>query len=51
MVQIIHLLVALIRHYRAPIRLPQNVVVSLVVVQVFPLLLILIEFCFNYKML
>ena len=34
MVQIIHLLVALIRHYRAPIRLPQNVVVSLVVVQV-----------------
>ncbi len=35
MVQIIHLLVVLIRHYRAPIRLPQNVTVSLVVVQVF----------------
>ncbi|CAG2115800.1 unnamed protein product [Medioppia subpectinata] len=34
MVQIIHLLVGLIRHYRAPIRLPQNVVVNLVVVQV-----------------
>jgi len=34
MVQIIHLLVVLIRHYRAPIRLPQNVTVSLVVVQV-----------------
>ncbi|CAG2112621.1 unnamed protein product [Medioppia subpectinata] len=33
MVQIIHLLVGLIRHYRAPIRLPQNVVVNLVVVQ------------------
>lgn len=33
LVQIIHLLVALIRHYRAPIRLPQNVAVNLVVVQ------------------
>ncbi|RWS17385.1 beta-parvin-like protein [Dinothrombium tinctorium] len=33
LVQIIHLLVTLIRHYRAPIRLPENVVVNLVVVQ------------------
>jgi hypothetical protein len=34
LVQLIHFLVALIRHYRAPIRLPQNVTVNLVVVQV-----------------
>jgi len=33
LVQIIHFLVALIRHYRAPIRLPQNVSVNVVVVQ------------------
>ena len=32
-IQIIHFLVALIRHYRAPIRLPQNVSVDVVVVQ------------------
>ena len=36
LVQLIHLLVALIRHYRAPIRLPQNVSVNLIVVQVSP---------------
>lgn len=34
LIQLIHFLVALIRHYRAPIRLPQNVTVNLVVVQV-----------------
>lgn len=33
LVQIIHLLVALIRHYRAPIRLPTNVTVDLVIVE------------------
>lgn len=32
-VEIIHLLVALIRHYRAPIKLPENVSVRVVVVQ------------------
>ncbi|XP_053210261.1 alpha-parvin-like [Panonychus citri] len=32
-VEIIHLLVALLRHYRAPIRLPENVTVRIVVVQ------------------
>lgn len=33
LVQLIHLLVALIRHYRAPIRLPSNVTVNIVIVQ------------------
>jgi beta-parvin len=33
-IEIIHLLVALIRHYRAPIRLPENVSANVVVVQV-----------------
>uniref|UniRef100_A0A023FL22 Putative alpha-parvin n=1 Tax=Amblyomma cajennense TaxID=34607 RepID=A0A023FL22_AMBCJ len=32
-VSIIHLLVALARHFRAPVRLPENVVVNVVVVQ------------------
>ena len=32
-VEIIHLLVALIRHYRAPIRLPPNVQISILVIQ------------------
>lgn len=32
-VSIIHLLVALARHFRAPVRLPENVVVTVVVVQ------------------
>ncbi|XP_074605648.1 beta-parvin-like isoform X2 [Brevipalpus obovatus] len=32
-VEIVHLCVALIRHYRAPIRLPENVAVNVVVVQ------------------
>lgn len=32
-VEIIHLLVALIRHYRAPIRLPPNVSISVLVIQ------------------
>lgn len=34
LVELTHLLVALIRHYRAPIRLPENVFVNVVVVQV-----------------
>lgn len=34
LVAILHLLVALARHYRAPVRLPENVVVNVVVVQV-----------------
>lgn len=33
-VQIIHLLVALIRFYRAPIRLPSNVTISILVIRV-----------------
>lgn len=33
-ISILHLLVALARHYRAPIRLPENVAVAVVVVQV-----------------
>lgn len=33
LVAMIHLLVALARHFRAPIRLPENVVINLVVVQ------------------
>merc|ERR1712165_325266 len=32
-VSILHLLVALVRHFRAPIRLPENVVVDVVIVQ------------------
>ncbi|GBN62258.1 hypothetical protein AVEN_171256-1, partial [Araneus ventricosus] len=32
-IAILHLLVALARHFRAPIRLPENVVVNVVVVQ------------------
>ncbi|XP_071445953.1 beta-parvin [Hetaerina americana] len=32
-VSILHLLVALARHFRAPVRLPENVIVSVVVVQ------------------
>ena len=32
-VSILHLLVALARHFRAPIRLPENVVVDVVIVQ------------------
>lgn len=38
LVAILHLLVALARHYRAPVRLPENVIVNVVVVQV----------CFNF---
>ena len=34
LVAILHLLVALARHFNAPIRLPENVVVTLVVIQV-----------------
>jgi len=34
LVPILHLLVALARHYRAPVRLPENVVVNVLVVQV-----------------
>ena len=34
LVAILHLMVALAKHFRAPIRLPENVVVSVVVVQV-----------------
>jgi parvin len=34
LVELTHLLVALIRHYRAPIRLPENVFVNVNVVQV-----------------
>ncbi|CAG0885139.1 unnamed protein product [Darwinula stevensoni] len=33
LVAILHLLVALVRHFRAPIRLPENVVLNVVVVQ------------------
>ena len=33
LVELTHLLVALIRHYRAPIRLPENVFVNVIVVQ------------------
>ena len=33
-VSILHLLVSLARHFRAPVRLPENVVVSVVVVKV-----------------
>lgn len=33
-VAILHLLVALARHFRAPVRLPENVSVNLVIVQV-----------------
>ncbi|GAB6028637.1 hypothetical protein CHUAL_004469 [Chamberlinius hualienensis] len=33
LVSIIHLLVALARHFRAPVRLPENVVINVVVVQ------------------
>jgi parvin len=33
LVAILHLLVALARHFRAPIRLPENVCVTLLVVQ------------------
>nr|CAD7451198.1 unnamed protein product [Timema bartmani] len=33
-VAILHLLVALARHFRAPVRLPENVAVGVVVVQV-----------------
>lgn len=34
LIELAHLLVALIRHYRAPIRLPENVFVNCIVVQV-----------------
>ena len=34
LVAILHLLVALARHFRAPVRLPENVCVTLLVVQV-----------------
>lgn len=34
LVAILHLLVALARHFRAPIRFPENVCVTLLVVQV-----------------
>ena len=34
LVAILHLLVALARHFRAPIRLPEHVTVSVIVVQV-----------------
>lgn len=33
-ISILHLLVALARHFRAPVRLPENVAVGVVVVQV-----------------
>lgn len=33
MVAITHLLVALVRHFRAPIRLPENVYVTIVIAQ------------------
>lgn len=33
-IAIVHLLVALVRHYRAPIRLPENVYVKVVIVKV-----------------
>lgn len=33
MVAILHLLVALVRHFRAPIRLPENVFVTIVIAQ------------------
>lgn len=33
LVSMLHLLVALARHFRAPVRLPENVVVNVVVVQ------------------
>lgn len=32
-VAILHLLVALVRHFRAPIRLPENVFVTVVIAQ------------------
>lgn len=50
-VEIIHLLVALIRFYRAPIRLPPNVQISILIIQVFLFnfdiekLLMLMTFC------
>ena len=34
LIAILHLLVALARHFRAPIRMPENVYVNMVVVQV-----------------
>lgn len=34
LVAILHLLVSLARHFRAPIRLPENVTVNVVIVQV-----------------
>ena len=34
LVAILHLLVTLARYYRAPIRLPENVVINVIVVQV-----------------
>lgn len=33
-VAILHLLVSLARHFRAPVRLPENVIVSVVIVKV-----------------
>ena len=33
-VAILHLLVALARHFRAPIRMPENCIISVVIVQV-----------------
>lgn len=33
MVAILHLLVALVRHFRAPVRLPENVYVTVVIAQ------------------
>ena len=36
LVAILHLLIALARYFRAPIRMPDNVVVAVVVVQVRP---------------
>ena len=33
LVAILHLLVALVRHFRAPIRLPENVVIDVIIVQ------------------
>jgi len=34
LVAILHLLVTLARYYRAPIRLPENVIINVIVVQV-----------------
>ena len=34
MIAIVHVLVALVRHYRAPIRLPENVFAKVVIVKV-----------------